>query len=33
VLREHGFDQAQIDAFEREGAIVAALADAKEQVA
>ena len=33
VLREHGFDQAQIDAFEREGAIVAAAAGRKEQVA
>src|SRR5438094_385582 len=33
VLREHGFDQAQIDAFEREGAIVAASAGRKEQVA
>jgi crotonobetainyl-CoA:carnitine CoA-transferase CaiB-like acyl-CoA transferase len=33
VLREHGFDQAQIDAFEREGAIVAAAAERKEQVA
>jgi crotonobetainyl-CoA:carnitine CoA-transferase CaiB-like acyl-CoA transferase len=33
VLREHGFDQAQIDAFEREGAVVAASAQSKEQVA
>ena len=33
VLREHGFDQAQIDAFEREGAVVAASAGRKEQVA
>ena len=33
VLREHGFDQAQIDAFEREGAVVAASTGRKEQVA
>jgi crotonobetainyl-CoA:carnitine CoA-transferase CaiB-like acyl-CoA transferase len=33
VLREHGFDQAQIDAFEREGAIIAASAGSKEKVA
>ena len=33
VLREHGFDPAQIEAFEREGAIVAASVARTEQVA
>jgi crotonobetainyl-CoA:carnitine CoA-transferase CaiB-like acyl-CoA transferase len=33
VLREYGFDEAEIDAFERDGAIVAASATRKEQVA
>jgi crotonobetainyl-CoA:carnitine CoA-transferase CaiB-like acyl-CoA transferase len=33
VLREYGFDEKQIEAFEREGAIVAASTSRKEQVA
>jgi crotonobetainyl-CoA:carnitine CoA-transferase CaiB-like acyl-CoA transferase len=33
VLREYGFDEAEIDAFERDGAIVAASATRKERVA
>jgi crotonobetainyl-CoA:carnitine CoA-transferase CaiB-like acyl-CoA transferase len=33
VLREYGFDAAQIEAFEREGAVVAAAATRKAQVA
>jgi crotonobetainyl-CoA:carnitine CoA-transferase CaiB-like acyl-CoA transferase len=33
VLREYGFDQTQIEAFEKEGAIVAASTTRKEQIA
>jgi crotonobetainyl-CoA:carnitine CoA-transferase CaiB-like acyl-CoA transferase len=33
VLREYGFDQTQIEALEKEGAIVAASTTRKEQVA